>query len=159
MQPFVHFSSSVYRLCCIIWKFSCLLHFRKYFVEACSFSVYNLFQYSIKFFICEPTLFDIYLPIDHFWISLSVIWRRFPSRYLKCSFHFCILSSWLAAYSFALRILFFLLTSLSASHAIYFNFSFVLVTSQWAFLSFCTLTFVRFLLLSKYTFLSYLIFS
>ena len=40
-----------------------------------------------------------------FVISLSVTLGVFASRFLKCSFHFCIHSSWLTTFSFTLKVL------------------------------------------------------
>ena len=54
-----------------------------------------------------------------FMIGLSVTLGEFPSRFLKCSFHFCILSSWLATFGFTLEMLFFLFTSFIVCHTIY----------------------------------------
>ena len=51
-------------------------------------------------------------------IGLSVTLEDFPSRLLKYSFHICIYSSWLTAFSFVLKVLFFLLASLTVCHAI-----------------------------------------
>ena len=51
-------------------------------------------------------------------IGLLVTLGNFPSRYLKCSFHFCIRSSWLVAFSSALEMLFLLLTSFTVCHAV-----------------------------------------
>ena len=45
--------------------------------------------------------------------GLSVTFREFLSRFLKCSFRICIHSSWLAAFSFALKVVF------SFTHFIY----------------------------------------
>ena len=42
--------------------------------------------------------------------GLSVTLKEFPSRFLKFSFHICIHSSFLAAYHFALKVLFHLLS-------------------------------------------------
>ena len=46
-----------------------------------------------------------------FVIGLSDILGGFPSKFLKCSFYMCIRSSWLAAFSLSLNVLFLLLTS------------------------------------------------
>ena len=43
---------------------------------------------------------------------------EFPSRFLKRSFPICIHSPWLTAFSFALKVLFLLLTSFIVCHAI-----------------------------------------
>ena len=53
-----------------------------------------------------------------FVIGFSVTLGEFLSRFFKHSFPVCIRSSWLAAFSLALAMLFFLLTSLTVSHAI-----------------------------------------
>ena len=53
-----------------------------------------------------------------FVIVSSLTLGDFPNRFLKCSFHRCIHSSWLAAFSLALAVLFLLLTSFTVSHAI-----------------------------------------
>ena len=86
----------------------------------------------------------------------------FPTRFLKCSFYFWSLSSWLAAFSFALETLFLFFTSFTFYYAIcyclssieflilliwpwmYSNKSFWYrkVCSVWAFLVFCILVFV-----------------
>ena len=55
------------------------------------------------------------------WIVLSVrlsrISRVFPSRFLKCSFHFKSLFSWLTAFTFALEVLFYSFFSFTFWHA------------------------------------------
>ena len=92
----------VYRHGCIIGEvchqnFS-FLYFRKYFVKACSFSAFKFFQYCINSsFVFTKKEFDAILK--------SVISGGFPRGFLKCSFHFCRLSSWLVAFSFALEVL------------------------------------------------------
>ena len=53
--------------------------------------------------------------------GLSVILEEFPSKFLKCSFQFGNLSSWLAAFSFALEAFFLLLTSFTISHSNQWN--------------------------------------
>ena len=54
-----------------------------------------------------------------FVIGLSVTFGELPKSFLKSSFHNCIRSSWLAAFSSALESLFLLLTSLTVCHAIH----------------------------------------
>ena len=92
-----------------------------------------------------------------FVIGLSV---KFAIRFLKCSFHFYILSSWLGAFSFVLEVLFLLscyswLSIYRISNFIdcpwmYSSCSFLVSASLlWAFLSYCALTFDGFLLLNK----------
>ena len=53
-----------------------------------------------------------------FVIGSSLTLENFPSRFLKCCFHKCIHSYWLAAFSLALTMLFLLLTSFTVCHAI-----------------------------------------
>ena len=65
---------------------------------------------------CPSLMFNGLLMI--FMIGSSVTIGDFPSRFLKCSFHKCIHSSWVAAFSFALAVLFLLLTSFIVCHAI-----------------------------------------
>ena len=48
----------------------------------------------------------------------SVTFSGFPSKFSKCCFHRCIRSSWLAAFSLALAVLFLLLTLFTVCHAI-----------------------------------------
>ena len=50
--------------------------------------------------------------------GLSVMFGEFPSRYLECSFHIHILSSWLVAFSFALEVCFLWFPSFSVCHVI-----------------------------------------
>ena len=52
-----------------------------------------------------------------FMIGFSVTLGEFPSRFLKCSFNFCILSFWLAAFNFTLEVPFFSPTSFTVSRA------------------------------------------
>ena len=51
-------------------------------------------------------------------IGSSVIFGGFPSRFLKCCSHSFTLSCWLAAFNFALAVLFLLLTSFIVCQAI-----------------------------------------
>ena len=100
-----------------------------------------------------------------------MISRGFSSRFLKCSFHSWCLFSWLSAFCFIPAMLFLLFNSFTVCHAsrdylpsteflilliwpgIYSSCSswYVLVSSLWTFLSFSTLVFVWFLLLSEDT--------
>ena len=93
--------------------------------------------------------------------------RGFPSKFSKCCFHRCIQSCWLVAFSLALAVLFFLLTSFIICHAIldclssteslilsiWFcmhgvcSFRYMLANSFCAFLSFKALVLVGFFLL------------
>ena len=107
---------------------------------------------------------------DNFFGRFSSDFRKVLKRFLECSFHLERLSSWLAAFSFALEVLFLPLTSftvypanhdcLSSSEFLilliwywmYSNWFFfvgvVCVSSLLAFLSFWSLSLVVFLLLS-----------
>ena len=51
-------------------------------------------------------------------IGSFVTFGRFPTRFSKCCFHSFTLSWWLAAFNFALAVLFLLLTSFIVCHAI-----------------------------------------
>ena len=102
-------------------------------------------------------------------IGLSLTLGNFPSRFLKFSFHMFIGSSWLAAVSLALEMLFLSLTSFTVCHAIrdclssteflilliwswiysICSFWYVIITSFYAVLSFWVLALVGFLLLHK----------
>ena len=53
-----------------------------------------------------------------FVIGSSVNFGVFSSKFSKCFFHWCFRSSWLAAFSLVLAVLFFLLTSFTVCHAI-----------------------------------------
>ena len=64
-----------------------------------------------------PSLMSNCLPIILV-IGSCVIFGGFPSRFSKCCFHSFILSCWFAAFSFALAVFFFLLTSFIVCQAI-----------------------------------------
>ena len=111
-------------------------------------------------------------------IGLSVTLGEFPSRLFKYSFYICVRSFSLAVFSFALEVLFILLTSFTVCYAIrdwlfctrflilliwpwmysFCSFWYVLVSSICAFSSFYVLAFNGFLLLHKDTVLRYLVF-
>ena len=85
-----------------------LSYFCECFVEAGSFSVFNFCQYYVEFFFNKlPGLMSSLL-LTIFVRGLSVTFGEFPRRFLKCSFHIRIRSS----FSLALEVLFLLLTSL-----------------------------------------------
>ena len=87
-------------------KFACLPNFRRYFIKACSFFFRSV---SCSSFVNCPSLMSTWLLI----ISsegLSMISSRFPSEFLKCTFHFRSLSFGFEAFSLALEVLFILLT-------------------------------------------------
>ena len=87
MQPFIQVSI-VFYLHTVLIKFSCLPYFRRYFTEVCSFSAFNFCRtVSSSFFIKCPSLMSNWQFIIYS-VSLCVISGGFPSRFLKCSFHF-----------------------------------------------------------------------
>ena len=65
-----------------------------------------------------PCLISTWLLII-FVIGLSLTLRKFPSKFLKCFFYYCIIPSWLATFSFTLEVLFLPLTSFIVCHANY----------------------------------------
>ena len=117
MQPSVRFPIALFIR---IEKCLCLSYFWKYFVKVYNFSAFNFFNSSSSSVNC-PSLISSWLLLFicflfvffflFFSVALSVISGGFPSRLLKCSFHFCNLSSWLAAFRFLS------LTSFSACHS------------------------------------------
>ena len=74
-----------------------LVFFRKYFIEASSFSAFDFFQYYVKFLFYKLSKFDVLLAINNFLIVLSATSGGFPRRLMKCSLYLCILPSWQAA--------------------------------------------------------------
>ena len=105
-----------------------------YFVEAYSFSVFNFFfLYCVMFFLRKLSKFDVKLAIEIYEWCLAVISEGFPSEFLKCSFHFWSLSSWQAALSFALEVLFFPLSLFTLCDVIRDCLSFIefLILSMW----------------------------
>ena len=91
-----------------------------------------------------PRLMSYWLFII-FVICLSVTFRDFPSKFLKCSFHIWIHSSWLADFSFSLEILFLLLTSLV--WAILFVIAYLLLNFLFYWFDFECILFVSFVML------------
>ena len=109
-------------------------------------------------------------------LGLSVKSGLFSIRFLKCSFQFWSLFSWLATFSFALKVIFLLLTSFTVCHAyfdclisteflilltwprMYFSCYFWYLLSTWVFLNFYIILLVGFLLLSKDTFFRFISF-
>ena len=148
-----------------IIRFPCLPYFWWYFVKTCCYSaifVSILLSSSSVNCPCKMSSWQLII----FAVGLSMTLRKFSSRFLKCSFHFYNLSSWLAAFSFALKVFFFQLTSHCVCHANcdclsstefgilliwpwMYSCSFWYVSSLWAFFCFWALTFIGFLLLSK----------
>ena len=124
---------------------------------------------SSSLFINSSSLMSSW-PLMIYLSGLSMI-SRFPSRFLKCSFHSWFFSSWLAVLSFALEVLFFSVNFIYFLWLFIFNrisdfihftynvlsscsFWYVFVSSLWT-LSFWILVFVGFLLSSKDKFLQF----
>ena len=123
IQPFVH----LYYVLVIygaavseqkVIKFPSPPYFWRYFIKTNSFLflIFVCTMSSSSWVYCPSLMFSWSLII--FLIGLSVTIGEFPSRFLKCSFHICIRSTWQAASSFALDVLFFLLTSFTVCYAI-----------------------------------------
>ena len=70
---------------------------------------------SSSFSIKCPSLMSNWLLM--FLIGLSQTSGGLPGLFFQCSFHFCILYSWLAAFNFDLEMLLLLLTSFTIYHA------------------------------------------
>ena len=129
---------------------------------------------NIMNIICVWTLRMLYVYVHYercmyMYISCTHIWLgEFPSRFFKCYFHVCIHCSWLAAFSLALKVLFFfshfiyclpgylwlsifywLSSFIDLTLNVFLLFFLVCVTSLCALLSFCVWTFEGFLLLHK----------
>ena len=121
------------------------------------------------------TDFDFISNLCFGYFSFNNLLLDYNCRFLKCSFHFWSLSSWLVAFNFALEALYLLLILFTVCSAIfdglssqeflillvwpwlYYNCSFwyLFVSSFRDFLSFCVLAFVELLLLSKDVFFNY----
>ena len=115
MQPYVHFS--ILRLYMALQNRSCKTSNSLVFHTSGDISL-RLATFLLLIFVSTtlsscvncPSLMSCWLSII-FVIGLSVTLGDFPSRFLKCSFHICTRSSWLAAFILALEELFLLLTS------------------------------------------------
>ena len=85
---------SISLMLCLAWvkkyviKFSCFPYFKRYFVEACSSSASNFFEYCVKFFFRKLFKLDF---LTGFIRNLG----GFPNRFLKCFFPFWHWSVWL----------------------------------------------------------------
>ena len=80
-------------------------------VQPCSFPIFNFSKNRVEFFLMNsPSLMSNCLLIILV-IGSCVTFGGFPSRFSKCCYHSFILSCWFAAFSFALTVLFLLLTS------------------------------------------------
>ena len=109
-------------------------HFQCIFIAKKSFSIHFYSKNNSHWIFIVKIIFYI----NNFLVGLSVISGRFLCRFLKCSFHFWSLSSW-------------------------FNFKYILILLClreffWAFLSFCILVLIGFLLLSKDIFSYYFVY-
>ena len=87
-------------------------------------------------------------PLIIFRIGLFVTLGKLPSRFLKCSFHICIRSSWLASFTFSLWLFFF-----CSIHSL-----FVIVYLLPSFLFYCfNLEYILFVIFGVYYFSLYLL--
>ena len=92
-------------------KFSCLTSLGIILSRPTAFLLLIFFNtVSSSFSVNSPNSTSSW-PLIIFWIGLSVISEALLSRFLKCSFHFTSLSSWQAAFSFALDVFFLSFTS------------------------------------------------
>ena len=116
MQPFVHFSIFFF-----YWQHGIIEEV--YHQISMSSILQRVFCCGLQFFfntaLCSSSVnYPCWLLII-FVIGISVISGGFPNRFLKCSFHFCILSFWLAAFSFVLKVLFLSFPSFTVCHDIH----------------------------------------
>ena len=102
-------------------EFPCFPCIWWYFIETGSFPVFNFGLYYVEFILRKLTLGD------------------FLIRFLKYSFHICIRSSWLVAFTLAHEVLFFLHTSFTLCHAIRdcLSSNKVLILLIWSLFVFC----------------------
>ena len=124
MQPFVYLSI-VFWLCTALQYWSSISsNFLAFHTFRCISSSPVAFQFlnflsttsSSSCINCTSLIFSGLLMI-FVKGSSSTLWV-FLSRFLPYCFHWCIRSSWLAAFSLALTVLFFLLTSFTVCYAI-----------------------------------------
>ena len=113
MQPFIY-------LFIMFWLYTAFQNrSRKYFLVFLTFGsiltrpvAFLLFIFgsttSSSSWLNSPSLISSWLLIL-FVITLSLTLGEFSNRFLKCSFYFCIRSSWLVAFCFALGVHFHLL--------------------------------------------------
>ena len=138
----------------------------------------HFFRFFHNFFNTEISSYPVNCPsLICSWLLIIFLWRflicleGFPCRFLKCSFHFKSLSSWLVALSFALLVCFLPLISFSVFYPnhgglsstkfqilliwpwIFSSFVWCVLISSWDFLSFCAMEFFWFLLSNKDAFL------
>ena len=121
MQPFVHLSIVFWLYTALQYRSSSSSNFLVYHTSSdislrpVAFLFLILFSTTLSSWVNSPNFMSCWLLII-FVIGLFVT-LDFPNIYLKCSFHRCI-RSWLVAFSLALEVLFFLLTSFTVCHAI-----------------------------------------
>ena len=94
-----------------------LPYFWEYFIKPCSFSILIFLSTESSSCINCPSLMSNCL-LKILVIGSCVTFGEFLSKFLKCSFHSCICSSWLVAFSLAFTVLFLLLTSFTVCYAI-----------------------------------------
>ena len=120
--------------------------------KASNFSAFNFVSVMLSSsWVNCPSLTSSWLSII-FVIVLSVTLGDFLSRFLKYSFHICICSSWLAAFSFSLEEPFLLITSFTVCHAIHDCLSSTkfLILLIWSWMcSFCSCWYVLVLFVSS----------
>ena len=153
---------------CVV-KFPCV----PYFVEFCSFSAFNCFWFSIKFFVRSLLIWCL-VGYQYFFFGKSI--SHFIRVFWADSWN--VLSIWVVVFCFALKVLFLPFISFTVcqtnSDCLSFTeflillicfwmystclFWYVFVSSLWAFLNFCPLVFIVFLLLYNDAFSCYLIF-
>ena len=93
-----------------VFKGPYIPNFKRHYVKICIFSAFSFFfQYCVKFFLFKLSRFYVLLVINN--LFSTVIGVGGPSKFLKRSFDFWILSSCLAAVSFALDGIFILFIS------------------------------------------------
>ena len=99
-------------------EFSGLPHFSRYFIEPCCLSIFNFSLYRVEFFLSIGSSLMSNCLLIILMIGSCVTSEGFPSKFSKCSFHWCIRSCWLVTFSLALALLFLQLTSFIVCHAI-----------------------------------------
>ena len=118
MHPFVHLSI-VFWLYIVSEQYVLVFHTSggiSSIPAAFLFLIFLNTELSSSYINCSSLMSSWLLII--FVIGSCLTFGGFPSKPLKCCFHRCICSSWLAAFSLALAVLFFLLTSITICHTI-----------------------------------------
>ena len=99
-------------------EFSGYPYFWGNLVKPGSFPTFNFSKNPVEFFLSKRSNLMSNCLLIILVIGSCVTFGGFPSRFSKCCFHSFILSCWFAAYSFALTVLFLLLTSFIVYQAI-----------------------------------------